>query len=324
MADRTCDRCGKRFPLPCRLKAHLARKTPCAPILEAQDLPPERLEDPDLDKKQCRFCGRVFTTYTSMRRHVRTACRIPPNERNGDAGMELLYKHTVAQQQKQTEALTEQVSKMATMLQQLAPAPTAPAATTNSGEIAVQGDQNEVKVDNSKHQDNSQDNSQHITINVFGQERLDHITRDQVHQILTGAKGFALSNAAVQAVLQAAMLAYRDPAHPENLTCYLPNKKKNDALVHGGAGWEIQPVQLVLPPMMQKSVDLLFDKQPMDPEQHDLETCGAVLKELEACERDPGKTKQLTGTDGALRAVLVRNKDQLARILEGLPVAGGA
>ena len=30
----------------------------------------------------------------------------------------------------------------------------------------------------------------------------------------------------------AATMVYSDPAHPENLMCYLPNKKQDSALVH--------------------------------------------------------------------------------------------
>lgn len=338
MADRSCKLCFKAFKYPRDLIRHLARKTPCAPILEVKDLPPERLEDPNLDKKQCRFCGRVFTSYTNMRRHVRNTCKIAPNERNGNTGMELLYNHTIQKQeeritsqQEQIKALTAQMGRMAVAMQQLveqkdpqSAATTAAAPTTNDGEagivISASGDQNEVKVaiDRSQHQQNN-----NITVlNVFGQEQLDHVTQERVHQILAGARAFALPDAATQAVLEAAMLAYGDPAHPENLTCYLPNKKKNDALVHGGGGWEIRPVQLVLQPMMQRSVDLLFDKQPTNPEEHDIEACGEILKELETCEQDARKVKRLAGPDGTLRAVLVRNKKQLAQLLDALPVAG--
>lgn len=230
--------------------------------------------------------------------------------------MEFLYDHIAARQQKQIGEQQKQIEQLTALVQQLVPAQQTIQNTTNQGEVAIQGgDSNEIKVDNSK--------NQHVTINVFGQERLDHITQDQIRKILTSVKFFSLPDAAVQAVLQAAMLAYSDPDHPENLTCYLPNKKTKDALIHGGTGWEIQPVQLILPPIMQKSIDLLFDKQPsIGLERDELNACGEVLKELASSEKDPRKVRQLTGPNGSLRAVLIRNKEQLARILEGLPVAG--
>ena len=87
MNDRTCEHCGFVFALPCRLQAHQARKTPCAPILEAGDLPPALLEDPDIDKKRCRQCGRVFSSYTAMRRHVRQNCKIAPDAVSKNGGV---------------------------------------------------------------------------------------------------------------------------------------------------------------------------------------------------------------------------------------------
>lgn len=331
MDDRTCASCGKSFPKPTQLRRHQARKTPCAPILEEKDIPAEKLKDPDLNKKQCRFCKRVFSSYDSMRRHVRTSCKIPPNKRNGDAGMELLYEHTIRRQQEQIEelktqhaeetaAMREQLGQLTAMMQQLVARPPPPppqqqSATTNhGGEVAVQGDGNEVQVDKSKHQ--------HITINVFGQEQLEHITRAQVGRILEEASSYAVEAGATKAVLEAAMLVYADPEHPENITCYIPNKKMQEALIHRDRGWEVEPVPKVLPPMMQRSVDLLFDRQPLDPEQYDLDAWAKVLKALQQCERDKHKTKQLAGPNGSLRAVLVRNKEQLAQILEKLPAAG--
>ena len=78
MVDRTCERCGKEFKYPAHLREHLARKTPCAPILEPEDLPEEVRDDPDYDKKKCHFCGRAFANYTSKRRHIRNTCKIAP------------------------------------------------------------------------------------------------------------------------------------------------------------------------------------------------------------------------------------------------------
>ncbi len=39
------------------------------------------------------------------------------------------------------------------------------------------------------------------------------------------------------------MLVYSDPDHPENLTCYLPNKKTNEKRYV--AGHELRPVLVV-------------------------------------------------------------------------------
>jgi len=104
MADRTCEKCGKAFDLPCRLKAHKTRKTLCDPIL----IPPE-------DRRgefTCRYCGRTFTMATSMHRHIRQSCKIA----NSEEGMEKLLDHTLqrqlADQNAKIDKLTALIEKM--------------------------------------------------------------------------------------------------------------------------------------------------------------------------------------------------------------------
>ena len=303
MTSYGCAKCGKEFAKNAWLKRHLERKTPCAPILEKEDLPEEALEDPALDQKKCRFCGRVFSSYTSMRRHVREACRIAPNEKNGDEGMEKLYEHTLRKQQTEIAELKTLVEQQSVLLQQLV-AQNGGNTGAQAGEVAVQGDQN--VVDNRK-----------VVINVFGREGVGHVTAERVRAILDECLRVpALPVAANTAVLQTAMLVYSDPERPENLTCYLPNKKTNDALVHmsredGTTGWEVQPTTLILPPMAHKSVDALFDHQPFE----DAEEYAPLMRELANNE-----ARYTAGTE--LRPVLVRNKELLARVLQGLPLAG--
>jgi hypothetical protein len=55
------------------------------------------------------------------------------------------------------------------------------------------------------------------------------------------------------------MLVFSEAAHPEDITCFLPSKKGDDALVHG---WEVQPVGLVLSPMAAQGIETLFKHQP--------------------------------------------------------------
>ena len=312
MADRTCIACGKIFTKPWELQRHFNRKTPCAPILDDEDLPPETREDPDLDRKKCRFCGRVFATNDSMRRHVRTACRIVPNERNGDSGMELLYEHTLLRtQQRENQALRDQVATLAhnvesltLAMQRISPALLANGETAIAGETAING--NAVVL-----QDRRQ---QHININFFGNENTDHITPAKIREILTDSLQIpSLPAAAAQAVMKTAIFVYSDPEHPGNITCYIPNKRDGNALVHGERGWEVRPLQFVTVPMAQKSMDLLFDNQPFE----DAEAFEALMVEL----RD-NEARYTTGNE--MRTILIRNKDLLTRVLKTLPVVANS
>jgi hypothetical protein len=286
MLSHRCGRCGKGFGKAAWLKRHLARKTPCAPILEEADLPDEVREDPNLAKRRCRFCGRVYSSYTSMRRHVRTSCRIAPNGKNGDAGMEVLYEHTLRKQAAQIAALEEQNARieeqnaemkaqnaemlalMVSLRDGLA-APGCPGVSNSgaqAGEVGIVGDHNAV------------DNSKVININVFGQEGLDHVTAERIRSILDEAlRAAALpAAAAAAAVLKTAMAVFSDTEYPENLTCFLPNKKTNDALVHAEGGWGVQPMRLVAELMMRTIMDVMFDQQPYE----DAEAYAPLMKEL--------------------------------------------
>lgn len=143
-------------------------------------------------------------------------------------------------------------------------------------------------------------------INVFKHENLEVVTPEHIKGILDEAlRSSSVSGAAQIAVLKTAMLVFSDPNHPENLTCYLPNKKTNDAMVWSKTGWEVQPTSLVLPPMAQISLDEIFKKQPYD-DSDKLREYGLVLKEL-------ASNEGAYALGAELRPILVRNKDLLER-----------
>jgi hypothetical protein len=247
----------------------------------------------------CHFCGQAFTVLGNRTRHIRTSCRIAPNVKNGETGIARLYEHTV---QKQIDELKAQNDETQTLLRQLLAQSGASgsSATATSGGTAIQGDHAQV------------DNSKNITINVFGKEGVDHITPERVKALLDESlQAPAIPTAADTAVLETALLVYSDPDHPENLTCYMPNKKFEGVLVHATKGWEVLPADLVLPPMAQKSIDLLFRKQPAEREY------APLLKELQQHE-----ARFAAGRN--LRPLLERNKGLLGQVLEGLPQAGEA
>ena len=235
-----------------------------------------------------------------MRRHIRKNCKIAPTEKNGDIGMEKLYEHTL---QMQIDDLKAQNTRMEAMMGQLlARSDGTSGSSASSGEVAVaQGDHCTALVDNKK-----------ITINVFGKEGVDHITPERVKALLDESmQAPAIPVAADTAVLETAMLVYSDPEHPENLTCYMPNKKFEGVLVHSAGGWTVKPADLVLPPMAQKSIDLLFRKQPPEREY------APLLKELQ-------KNEARFAAGRSLRPLLERNKGLLGQALEELPQLGEA
>ena len=158
----------------------------------------------------------------------------------------------------------------------------------------------------------NQTNNITLNITVFGGEDLTHVGSAAVRQVLDESRKLPeLALAAETAMLKTAMLIYSDPDHPENLTCYLPNKKRDETLVHTDAGWEIRPTRLVLPPMAQTSKNKIFNNQPYE----NVDDYGPLLIEI----RD---NEERYAGGQALRPILVRNKDLLRRALETLPVAG--
>lgn len=313
MADRTCVKCNKTFRTPSHLRAHEARKTPCAPIIDAEDLPREVLEDPDLANKKCHFCGRVFSSYQAMRRHVRNTCQIAPNPRNGDAGIDLLYEHTLRKQmeaqQEQIKAQQNQIAELTGMMRQLIPA-------AGDGVVPAAGDKivapvmtNQIGNNNVAVVDNRVFN-----IRIFGQENTDHITSEQIQEILDQVTNMPLADGASRVVREATALVYSDPAHPENITCFLPNKKRREALVHEEEGWTARAEQDVKQRMASRGIDIAFAKQPFE----GAEKYGPVMKELQVREGE------LSAKGEGISAILVRNKGLLQSTEDGLPREGAA
>jgi hypothetical protein len=206
------------------------------------------------------------------------------------------YRKDLEQQKEKMSRMEAQNDEMRVMMAQLL-AQSGGITSEGKNEVRQHGNNNVATVDNSKN----------ITINVFGKEGVDHITPERIKALLDESlQAPAIPTAADIAVLETALLVYSDPDHPENLTCYLPNKKFEGVLVHLAGGWEVKPADLVLPPMAQKSIDLLFRKQPAEREYYE------VLKELQ---QNEGRF----AAGRSLRPLLERNKELLRQALKELP-----
>jgi len=276
MADRTCPKCDKAFAKPCLLKRHLQRVKPCSPLLSADDLLQSEMKKPH----ECRFCRRRFTQHSNMQVHIRSACKVAQH-------MARVYSSERDKQMRQQaadiESLRAQVQALTTQVQ---------SPNVHIGNI-VNGNVN-------------------VVLNVFGNEQTSHIDSEHVRGILDGILRTQRdpSSAALEALLQTALLIYSDPAHPENVTCYIPNKKQaTSAMVHvggsGGSAWAVRPMQLVVPPMVQRSMDTLVREQPFD----DADRYADIMRALIANEQSYQEC-------GQLRAVLINNKGLLDRIVK--------
>ena len=288
-----------------------------------------------------------------MLAHMKKVCKIAP--RDGDtSGMEKLYEHTLQKQmaamearmQARIDALEAQVQASSAVTtdseQVVAPATWGSRAVVQNRlaalaperapvtKVVQAGAVTNVGAGGTLNTINNIDNSVGktiVNINVFGREKLDRVTKPQVFDLLRslGPVGENVKAIAEKAIIHAAMLIFSDPAHPEDITCYLPNKKGEDALVHGETGWEVQPVGLVISPMAAQSIEALFKHQPA-PDQHTpekdvkwiMEECGSIMRYIQKHEGDMTNEPPR----GEMRGILIRNKDLLQQVLAKLPVAG--
>ena len=90
-----------------RPEEHLTCKTPCAPILDKEDLPEEQKDNPN----RCHFCGRVYSRPDNLARHMKQVAKYAP--RNGNTeGMDKVYEHTLRKQQAQIAAMQAKIDAL--------------------------------------------------------------------------------------------------------------------------------------------------------------------------------------------------------------------
>lgn len=191
---------------------------------------------------------------------MKQSCKIVP--RNGDtSGMDKLYEHVLKKQEEKHKAEIDSLRKeMDEKLQNMSKGDTASiehkemkATQIGAGRDAIV----DLSTKNIK-------TINKITVNFFGSENTDHIKPTNVIDLVKklGPLGADLGKASDRLILSMAMMIFSDPKHPENITCYVPNKKSKEVLIHDETGWSVSPISLTLSPMASRSVDELFRKQP--------------------------------------------------------------
>lgn len=271
----SCTVCRRTFRDKYNLDRHVTRKKPCQPIVDLNVSADDT----------CRFCGRAFSRLDALKRHKKNNCRILKSEE----GFDLLYDH-VLQKAQQLEVKEKELTE----LQEKQIFTRTPVPLPGGGNVNV---------------------LINVQINVFGNETSDHISRDIIKDILTESNGYSSENSslkpkALEAILQTAMIMYSNIDKPENITCYVPSQRSDNALVHGVKGWELQPISLVIAPMTTGSINIIFDKQPVD------STLVPIMDYIRSHEKDIGV--ELCKNNG-LKGLLYRNKDLLKTLFGALP-----
>lgn len=276
--------------------------------------------------------------------------------RNGIEGMKILYKHLQKNKDEQSQQLATQEERIRLLESKLAELGTAPSTTAllPTAQIVPANVESAAKIqeDASVHGPASVtihgDHARVVQMDVrviqqppptrrFGEESVDHLKRGDIFEAFSNVAPKApvpidanrpgdmavLRELSRQLITRAAMLIYSDPDHSENITCYLPRKSDNNAMVHGRHGWSLEPVNVIFTPMLRKSVSLIFNQQPIP----GLEGCpqaGAfetgrdaaftqLLKHIQQHEEELALT-----ADVAMRPVLIRNTDLLRRVCKAV------
>lgn len=110
-------------------------------------------------------------------------------------------------------------------------------------------------------------NNQAITINLYGQEDVSHITRARLGAILDECAGLAPERAAETVLRLVVELIYGGREKPENMTCFMPGGGvPRRALVHarqsGANQWKAREAGDVMVEMASQGLDLIHENRP--------------------------------------------------------------
>lgn len=297
--DRTCVLCGVRFNYPYLLKRHQARTTSCVHVAES---PPEVAGgDPPTEKSYiCPKCGKSFTFSSNMYRHKGKCV--------GAADLAVVDTGTGADVKALIEIVRMQQMQIDT-LARVSSAGQAASSITNSAGVAVLGPSvhNHIHMAPVVHS---------VHINFWGQEDLTFLDRPMVKNLLIEAvkKGIDVPSSSEWLYNEVMRRAIADPARPENLTAYIPNKREGDPIVHEESGWNRQPrTDMTYVPVVSRVLDKVFMNQPHD-ENH--VQYGEILVYLR-------KNERVLAGSRAVSTLLENNKIRLGSLL-GLPPPIGA
>ena len=242
-ANKTCYNCGKTFHTPTDLLRHKKRKTPCLirEISEADKNNPLR----------CIYCNKIFSKPSHLTRH-HGVCKI----KNG--GLQTLhdkvkYEENLRVMQEEQDKKNKDMEFILTQMRadiealraenkelREAKQPTPELAIGNVG--VNNGFVNNGFVNGNV---NTINNTINIAVNNFDKPKLDHLRNFQSWTFEDFARLFNHELAGTPLALVEKI--WYDPAHPENRSLHLVNKKNGETLIIIDGRWVTDNISRVIP-----------------------------------------------------------------------------
>lgn len=298
--ETKCDRCGKDFEIPSRLKRHQSRTTPCGVVIE-DELPEHKKEY----KHKC-VCGRPFANEQMLHTHEKTcsyakkAIATPASKQF--VGESFKREAENRQMKKQLEELKAQLAEL------VKKSPHVKKGDGQENKLPIQEDNNKV-----------------VNINIFGKECQDLIHRQDLLRIINENVDVLDSRCELDrrtldiTIVAAALLFYSNTNQVENITSCMNNEEKGIALVHEKDGWRRYKTEQVIRVLVKNTINTIFACQPYETfygidETEDMKRATSFLSSLKAREME------IAGDPPhELATILIQNADFYKRELGRLP-----
>jgi hypothetical protein len=200
MSEYECDVCFRVFKRKAHLDYHVSNNV-CKP--EQKDIEPVEIQH------NCKYCGKLFTTSTSMYRHMNHTCKIKKSE---DLNRGQIYERLLALERKSEgiEKENEQLKKKVVTLEQKSPKVTKITHNTtkniNNGIVA------------------------HINLIGYGKEDLSKIDKKDILKAMQSG---------YDSTIKLTETLHFNPKHPEYHNVYITNVKDKYAMMFDGNDWNL-------------------------------------------------------------------------------------
>jgi uncharacterized protein Yka (UPF0111/DUF47 family) len=272
-----CKRCKKPFPDKWKYERHLARKTPCEPILDKDYA---KLKANDKKGTVCAYCNRKMSNSYALKRHYES-CRA---YNDGD----LVVAHVMRKQKDQMKNHKKTIKDLSKEIDELK------SAISNSSSLSISHVQTNY---------NSTNVTNNFNINgpiIFGQEQmtefLSYILNSQEHALLVDALknkvgNMLRKNKPLEIVSDVMAFTHDNDQLPQGKNMFMATKGKykNMIVTLQECGWVATNVSTILA-ITKGEVVSVVRRIPFDPEHEKTKKCVDTFNNTEFIDHDIGPT----------------------------------